>query len=368
MTASAAQLLDELMGRNRNTNPDDDAKLTWESADICRHYLVKFCPYDLFTNTKSDLGICDKVHDDDIKREFLSIKTHKKARFEDDFIRFADSMLMDVDRRIMKGKQRLAQTQGKNNFTTGDDAVDEQIELISERITGTVNEAERLGNEGNVEEAEALTKLVDKLRAEMDQLKRIHENTVWHQAAEMAASQAKQMEVCDICGLFLIVGEAQQRIDDHMTGKQHMGFAKLREAIQEIRDDHEKHREKREKRREQEREDRKKTGENVDESGKYASRCVHFNLYFLIYCIYSVVNISNFMFLVWMKFFSLERDPFVRKATNQVAPERIAIYQVGQEKKDKPADRGTRDIDLADMAVNVVLETQEEEITKTDAE
>ena len=32
--AAAAQLLDELMGRNRNINPDDDAKLTWESADV----------------------------------------------------------------------------------------------------------------------------------------------------------------------------------------------------------------------------------------------------------------------------------------------------------------------------------------------
>lgn len=28
---------------------------------ICRHYLVKFCPHDLFTNTKSDLGLCEKV-------------------------------------------------------------------------------------------------------------------------------------------------------------------------------------------------------------------------------------------------------------------------------------------------------------------
>lgn len=51
----------------------------------------------------------------------------------------------------------------------------------------------------------------------------------------MAASQEKQMEVCEICGAFLIVGDAQQRIDDHLTGKQHMGFAKLRDAISEIK-------------------------------------------------------------------------------------------------------------------------------------
>lgn len=31
------------------------------------------------------------------------------------------------------------------------------------------------------------------------------------------------MEVCEVCGAFLIVGDAQQRIDDHLMGKQHVG-------------------------------------------------------------------------------------------------------------------------------------------------
>lgn len=32
------------------------------------------------------------------------------------------------------------------------------------------------------------------------------------------------MEVCAVCGAFLIVGDAQQRIDDHLMGKQHVGL------------------------------------------------------------------------------------------------------------------------------------------------
>lgn len=42
------------------------------------------------------------------------------------------------------------------------------------------------------------------------------------------------MEVCQVCGAFLIVGDAQQRIDDHLMGKQHVGFAKLKLALDEI--------------------------------------------------------------------------------------------------------------------------------------
>lgn len=42
------------------------------------------------------------------------------------------------------------------------------------------------------------------------------------------------MEVCDVCGAFLIVGDAQQRIDDHLMGKQHVGYARLKAALLEI--------------------------------------------------------------------------------------------------------------------------------------
>lgn len=126
-----------------------------------------------------------QIHDEDIKREFENSNSHRRAAFEDDFIRYADTMLVDVDKRIRKGRQRLSLSvkEALNNVTTGDVAVDEQIELLSERITGLVNEAERLGNEGNVEEAQGLSKLCDKLREERDQLRKAHENTVWHQVS-----------------------------------------------------------------------------------------------------------------------------------------------------------------------------------------
>ena len=41
----------------------------------------------------------------------------------------------------------------------------------------------------------------------------------------------KQMEVCDVCGAFLIVGDAPQRQDEHLMGKQHAGYAQVRAEI-----------------------------------------------------------------------------------------------------------------------------------------
>ena len=43
------------------------------------------------------------------------------------------------------------------------------------------------------------------------------------------------MEVCEVCGAFLIVGDSQTRVDDHLMGKQHMGFAKIKATIEEIK-------------------------------------------------------------------------------------------------------------------------------------
>lgn len=65
----------------------------------------------------------------------------------------------------------------------------------------------------------------------------------------------KQMEVCEVCGAFLIVGDVQQRIEDHLMGKQHLGFSKLRKVVQEIHERRRLERQDDEKRRYHKRED-----------------------------------------------------------------------------------------------------------------
>lgn len=43
------------------------------------------------------------------------------------------------------------------------------------------------------------------------------------------------MELCDVCGSFLVIGDTQCRVDAHLLGKQHIGFARIRAAISELR-------------------------------------------------------------------------------------------------------------------------------------
>merc|ERR1712142_734242 len=88
-----------------------------------------------------------------------------------------------------------------------------------------LEEIEQLGSEGKVEEAQGVSKLLDQLKEEREQSK----------VGAGMAGQEKQMEVCEVCGAFLIVGDVQSRVDDHLQGKQHVGYAKIKSTIEDAR-------------------------------------------------------------------------------------------------------------------------------------
>jgi len=61
--------MDELMGKDRNVplNERNKKKEHYDDPDVCKYMLVSVCPHDLFPNTKQDLGLCTKRHDEFLK-------------------------------------------------------------------------------------------------------------------------------------------------------------------------------------------------------------------------------------------------------------------------------------------------------------
>ena len=52
---------------------------------------------------------------------------------------------------------------------------------------------------------------------------------------EIAKTESnKPMEVCSVCGSFLVIGDIQSRIDEHNSGRQHAGYAKIRATLEAI--------------------------------------------------------------------------------------------------------------------------------------
>ncbi|XP_076328645.1 luc7-like protein 3 isoform X4 [Tachypleus tridentatus] len=298
--ASAKALLDELMGRDRNLPPTESKRdsqwnkdASWNNPEVCKYFLVKFCPNELFVNTKADLGICSKIHDERIRKEYEQSDRFQKMGYEDDFIKFCQGMLSDVERRIQRARKRLAlghQESGVASMPLSKNS-EEKIVVLTDRINELLIQVEELGCEGKVEEAQGIMKLVDQLKEERETLRKGSEPSHWlQQTAEIAAAQEKQMEVCEVCGAFLIVGDAQQRVDDHLMGKQHVGYARLKSAVEEIlqqrvkeREDREnqiekerlerrRRQEEEERKREKEREERRRTLEEEEEERRWKEK------------------------------------------------------------------------------------------------
>ncbi|XP_078538374.1 luc7-like protein 3 [Lissotriton helveticus] len=227
---SAAQLLDELMGRDRNLAPDRKrGNVRWDHESVCKYYLCEFCPAELFTNTRSDLGPCEKIHDENLRKQYEKSSRFLKAGYERDFLRYLESLLADVERRIRRGHARLALSQSQRAAgPTGKN--EEKVQVLTEKMDELLQQIEELGSEGKVEEAQGMMKLVEQLKEERELLKSTT-STI-----ESFAAQEKQMEVCEVCGAFLIVGDAQSRVDDHLMGKQHVGYATIKSTVEKLKE------------------------------------------------------------------------------------------------------------------------------------
>ncbi|XP_076459562.1 luc7-like protein 3 [Babylonia areolata] len=225
-TNAAAALLDELMGRSRNCDPNEKPpELHWEDDLVCKHFLCGFCPSVLFTNTRADLGICNKIHDEALRKQYQESSRFEKMGYEEEFLQCLQSMISDVEKRIRRGHQRLALSNSQATLNGGAlTQREEKIDMLTEKINELITQAEELGNEGKVEEAQGVMKLCDQLKEERTQIQ--------NQPIKDDTPQMKQMEVCEVCGAFLIVDDAPQRQDEHLTGKQHAGYARVRDEIE----------------------------------------------------------------------------------------------------------------------------------------
>lgn len=263
-------LLDELMGSARNLTEEErrgHKEITWDDKEVCGFYMVKFCPHDLFVNTRSDLGACPKIHDPKLKESFESSPRHDSyvPRFEAELAHFCEKLVMDVDRRVRRGRERLAQEVEVPPPPPVPAEKSEQLSLLEDKIKNLLESVEALGEAGKVDEAEALMRKVDMLNIEKTALTLQPQNE-----KVLMLAQEKKMALCETCGSFLIANDALERTQSHVTGKQHIGYGMVRDFLTEYKEAKEKAREEERLAREKEAEERRKQREKESE-GRHRS-------------------------------------------------------------------------------------------------
>lgn len=136
--------------------------------------------------------------------------------------------MQDLDRKIRRGRDRLAQdVEVLPPPIPGDKS--EQLSVLEEKIKKLLEQIEQLGETGKIDEAEALMRKVDLLNVEKAALTNQAEN----KAAMLP--QEKKMELCETCGSFLVINDVLERTQSHVTGKQHIGFGMVRDFLVEYK-------------------------------------------------------------------------------------------------------------------------------------
>ena len=166
------QQLDDLMGRDRDLAPEDQREAHWLDSDQCKYFLCGFCPHELFTNTKVDLGPCNLRHDSDLRMAYRSSFDFKRKGMEWEFLEYLESLQRDCDKRIRKSEARVnienMEKLGKN-VSEEDKVTDpevskflellegksfqEGLDIIDKQIVEKFEESRKSGMDGEIEEA-----------------------------------------------------------------------------------------------------------------------------------------------------------------------------------------------------------------------
>ncbi|VDO78860.1 unnamed protein product [Heligmosomoides polygyrus] len=219
-----AAMLDELMGPKRNVELGKDTTVTFDDPDICKYYIVGFCPHDMFVNTKADLGACPRVHDDNLRLEYPKSDKFEKLGFEREFLKFLSRLDEDNQRRIRKNLEKLKASEENGQVRKAHECLSDCSHF-------------KAGEEGLVSKCQ---ELVDRTEQLEKQRAAIHE-----------VSKGYEQLVCEVCGSMLIKNDAQCRVEEHLSGKMHQGFSKIkriRKRDEENEKERQKAREERERR------------------------------------------------------------------------------------------------------------------------
>ena len=233
-----AEMLDQLMGSERDVPLEQRKNLTrsWRDRDVCKHYLCGF-DVNLFKNTRSegdvlrhipqqDLG---KVQDDQLKAQWEALDDAERSRagYERDLKRILDNLVRDCDARVRRVQERCDAENERANAPPQIPPEERAIlDGYAAQIKSLAEEAEALGEAGDVDGAQAAvakSESLEKLRAAMEA-----------RVAPAKPRVSKTSHACPVSAVLLTSADSESRRAEHVTGKQYVGWKRVRELRDEL--------------------------------------------------------------------------------------------------------------------------------------
>ncbi|KAL6176217.1 hypothetical protein ACLB2K_052852 [Fragaria x ananassa] len=134
-------------------------EIDWDDKEICRYYMVRFCPHHLFAGTRNDLGPCYRKHDPKLKERFEKSPRHGEYvhKFEAELAQFCEMLVMDLDRRVRREQEQhsLDVEPALSPLPTNKS---EQLFVLEDKLKNLLKQVDALGEIEKVDEAEPLNR------------------------------------------------------------------------------------------------------------------------------------------------------------------------------------------------------------------
>lgn len=222
-------MLDQLMGKDRDVPLDQRVirRPQFSDPEVCKHALAGLCPFGLFPNTKSDLGPCEyEIHEDHldweaIQREYDELPAREKDRlgYERALLRLLDRLVAEMDRKIIKAQERARMESAPKPLNAAQQA---EVDALRQQAKDLTERSEKLAEEGDVDASMAAVAQAERLRKDAEGL------------IARYSRPDRQLEVCEVCGLFMQSTDSEARKRDHIEGKQYQGWLAIRQKHSEL--------------------------------------------------------------------------------------------------------------------------------------
>ncbi|GLC50651.1 hypothetical protein PLESTB_000403500 [Pleodorina starrii] len=242
MVDAMRAMLDELMGKERNVplGQRSNRRIHFDDPTVCKYALAGLCPNGLFKNTRSDLGPCPyELHEDhigwaDLQAEYDKQDPREHERYERRLMKVLEDLIREMDRKIAKAKER-AEAESSARPLKPDDAA--RLAEMQAKAKELLHKSQEAGEAGDVDVSMALAQQANEMQAQHDRLHR------------SLTAPERTMSVCDICGVFINSTDNDQRrqvrnpaqpspsmlaAQEHLTGKQYLGWKAIREKHAEL--------------------------------------------------------------------------------------------------------------------------------------
>jgi len=229
---SMREMMDELMGRDRDVNLDEKVQKSQNMHDpnLDRYFLCGCSPYELLRGTKSETMpqmdregfLKDRPEPMKIAWEALTQEERNSHGFERETQDFLQVLVEEQDRRVRTAKEKYE----RDNNAEPDIPPEKkkQLDTLREQVKELQAQSEALGEDGNVDGSMTVFNKANALQLHLNELEK-----------KALPLPVKKQYVDEVSGLVYSSTDNEQRISDLQSGKMYQAWKMMREKLLELK-------------------------------------------------------------------------------------------------------------------------------------